>query len=299
MSWFPDAGSDQELVNGLAMYGQVLAVAREKIRGAFGHYFSGNRIVTIVPKYTIEDVPDFKDIRVHGNLYTCRFTVMGLKPRCHNCSQRGHVARDCNACTRCGSAGHGTSDHPRHIPVTSFADRVRHARRPAPEYVPGDIDEMEAQSSEGATGPPPPPPHVPSSQQQPQPNNVSAQATKVDGDGFRTPKSKRTKRRRNRHRQTPPSEAVFTGDEEESDFSEDPEDKSDKVPRTDNVVHDVSSNTIATTPLGETWPPLGAPPTGDVATKPLGDPPTVRPTNTVHSDAHRPDQEGEGGGTIS
>ena len=79
MSWFPDAGSDQELVNGLAMYGQVLAVAHEKIRGAFGQYFSGNRIVTILPNGNIDDVPDFKDICVHGNLYTYWFTVMGLK----------------------------------------------------------------------------------------------------------------------------------------------------------------------------------------------------------------------------
>ena len=223
VSWFPDAGTDMELVNGLAMYGQVLAVAREKICGAFGQYFSGNRIVTIIPNGNIDDVPDFKDIRVQGNLYTCRFTVMGLKPRCHNCSLRCHVARDCNTCTRCGSAGHGTSDHPRHIPVTSFADRVHNARRPAPEFAPGDVDEeMEAQSSEGAHAPQhsPPPQHDTTRQQQPRQHarnvGASAQDPPVDEDGFREPsKSKRTKSPRNcRSRQVAPSEAVFTGDED-------------------------------------------------------------------------------------
>ena len=85
VSWFPDAGDDGDLARGLGQYGEVTAIQREKIKGPFGQYYSGNRIVTIIPTGDVDDVPDFKYMRAHGELYTTRLTVMGLKPRCHNC----------------------------------------------------------------------------------------------------------------------------------------------------------------------------------------------------------------------
>ena len=139
--------------------------------------------------------------------------------------------------------------------MTSFADRVRNARRPAPEFAPGDADEdMEAQSSEDTHAPQHSiPPQDTTRKQQPQQHvlNVGASANhsndpqdpQVDEDGFREPpKSKRTKRRRNRRsRQGPASEAVFTGDEEESELSESQEEGHEKVPRTDMKTNEVSS----------------------------------------------------------
>ena len=61
VAWFPDAGTDQEIAQAMSQWGEVLAIHREKIRGMFGSYFSGVRIVTLVPTNDIDDVPDFAD----------------------------------------------------------------------------------------------------------------------------------------------------------------------------------------------------------------------------------------------
>ena len=119
VAWFPDAGTVAEMATNMSQWGQVLSISRERVRGAFCTYFSGVRIVTIIPR-DVDVIPDFADMRVHGKLYTVRMTVMGLPARCHNCQIQEHLARDCTACGRCGSAAHSTSDHPAHIPFFNF-----------------------------------------------------------------------------------------------------------------------------------------------------------------------------------
>ena len=121
--------------------GGVLAIHCEKVRGVFGSYFSGVRIVTLVLANDIDDVPDFADMKANDKLYTVRMTVIGMKVRCHNCQRSGHLARECEACGRCGSAQHATGDHPPAIPFSTFADRARGRRRRAPPaYAPGEMD---------------------------------------------------------------------------------------------------------------------------------------------------------------
>ena len=138
VAWFPDAGSDQEIAQAMSQWGEVLAVHREKV---FGNYFSGVHIVTIIPAQDIDNVPDFADMRANGTLYTVRMTVIGLKARCHNCQRRRHLARECEACARCGSVEHATADRPPAIPFTTFADRVKgRRRRVTPASAPGDMD---------------------------------------------------------------------------------------------------------------------------------------------------------------
>ena len=141
VAWFPDAGTDQEMIATMSKWGEIVGIHREKIRGLFGHYYSGNRIVTLIPYTNIDEVPDFTDMKAHGNTFTVRMTVLGLKARCHNCQTRGHLARDCGACGRCGSPNHSTNEHPPHIPFTTFAQRVKGRRRPPPAYAEGEMDE--------------------------------------------------------------------------------------------------------------------------------------------------------------
>ena len=142
VAWFPDAGTDQEMAATMRQWGEVVAVHREKVRVFFGSYFSGNRLVTLIPFHDIDAVPDFTDMRANGKLFTVRMSVLGLKARCHNCQQRGHLARECQACSYCGSAAHATADHPPQVPFSTFAERVGRRRRPAsPVYAPGEMDD--------------------------------------------------------------------------------------------------------------------------------------------------------------
>ena len=112
VSWYPDAGRNEDLQAALGTWGQVLGVHKEKVNGKLGRYNSGARIVTIVPARDIEEVPDFLDINTMARIFTVRLTVKGLPNRCHKCHRRGHLQRDCTACQRCHSNDHATADHP-------------------------------------------------------------------------------------------------------------------------------------------------------------------------------------------
>ena len=132
VSWFPDAGDSADITLALSQYGEVLHIFKEKIQSLFSKYFSGNRIVTMVPDGDMDDVPDFLNMCTHDEVFTTRLTVLGMTLRGHNCCRRGHMPHDCTACGWCGSSAHITSDHPEGIPMTNFADRVRDNSRPAP-----------------------------------------------------------------------------------------------------------------------------------------------------------------------
>ena len=75
VAWFPDAGTDQEMAVAMSKWGEIVGIHREKIQGIFGHYYSGNRLVTLIPFHNIDDVPDFADMKAHGNTFTVRMTV--------------------------------------------------------------------------------------------------------------------------------------------------------------------------------------------------------------------------------
>ena len=138
VSWYPDAGSDNDLAQPFRRWGQVTEINREKISGKLGRYFSGARIVTLVPSGDIEDVPDFLDVTTMGKTFTCRLVVKGLAARCHLCKQRGHVMRNCMACRRCRSLDHTTGDHPQNQQL-SFAQKAG-GRDTIMEYGEGDDD---------------------------------------------------------------------------------------------------------------------------------------------------------------
>ena len=260
VSWFPDAGEDGDLARGLAQYGEVIAIQREKIKGPFGHYYSGNRIVTIIPTGDIDNVPDFKDMRAHGDLYTTRLTVMGLKPRCHNCHVRGHVASRCGACSRCGSAQHRTADHPNQVPVTTFAERVKGTRRGAPEYVPGEIDEMECEGGEPRKSAAKSAPNVtgkkPEQSQQPGPDQVEPSTESkvqpmVDTDGFRlVTQDKRAKRRRSHNGKSRDDGTTSQGEGGDTDVSDtEGQEHGVKNARTEPLVHQEASPDIVINPV--------------------------------------------------
>ena len=96
----------------LGTWGQVLGVHKERVNGKLGKYNSGARIVTLVPSRDIEEVPDFLDVNTMARIFTVRLTVKGLQNWCHRCRKRGHLQRDCPACSRCNSSDHATADHP-------------------------------------------------------------------------------------------------------------------------------------------------------------------------------------------
>ena len=112
VSWYPDAGRNEDLEDALGTWGQVLGVHKERVNGKLGKYNSGARIVTLVPSRDIEEVPDFLDINTMARIFKVRLTVKGLPNRCHRCCKRGHLQRDCTACQRCHSSDHATADHP-------------------------------------------------------------------------------------------------------------------------------------------------------------------------------------------
>ena len=102
--------------------------ARRTINGRLGRYYSGARIITLIPTRDIEEIPDFMDISTMGRTFTVRLMVKGLLPRCHNCRVRGHLQRECAACSRCKSNDHATADHPRDA-RESFASKLRQSER--------------------------------------------------------------------------------------------------------------------------------------------------------------------------
>ena len=291
VAWFPDAGTDQEIAQAMSQWGEVLAIHREKVRGVFGSYFSGVRIVTLVPSNDIDDIPDFADMRANGRLYTVRMTIIGLKARCHNCQRRGHLARECEACGRCGSAEHATADHPHDIPFTTFADRVSGRRRRAPPaYAPGEMD-VDMASGDGNQEKAPRRTKVTVNSliqerlaaraDASNDGSESAQRPFIDAAGFEVPKDHRdkAKRRRGRVGQTPNSvsendsvmPAIVERDEEVSD-SETSEARS-KLPRTERSQSQMESPQLMEESRGvgggdgglvESQPPPPAPPEGQI-----------------------------------
>ena len=148
VSWYPDAGRNEDLQAALGTWGQVLGVHKEKVNGNLGRYNSGARIVTIIPARDIEEVPDFLDINTMARIFTVRLTVKGLPNRCHKCHKRGHLQRDCTACQRCHSHDHATADHPqdKRPAFSALFNRIR----PRIEFNEGEDDSEIAMEDVGA-----------------------------------------------------------------------------------------------------------------------------------------------------
>ena len=139
--WYPDAGSERDLALHFQRWGKVTNVTKERINGRLGRYYSGARIITLIPTRDIEEIPDFMDISTMGRTFTVRLMVKGLLPRCHNCRVRGHLQRECTACSRCKSNDHATADHPRDA-RESFASKLRQPERQV-DFVDGEEEEMD------------------------------------------------------------------------------------------------------------------------------------------------------------
>ena len=195
----------------------------------------------------------FPTLLTNNRLYTVRMTIIGLKARCHNCQRRGHLARECEACGRCGNAEHATADHPPDVPFSTFADRVRGRRRRAPPaHAPGEMDvTMSSEAGNQETAPRQSRVTVNALIQERLAARVNkchessapVQRSFTDAEGFEVPKDQRdkAKRRRGRVGRTPNSTSengrhmpdIEERDEEVSD-SETSEVRS-KLPRTDRA----------------------------------------------------------------
>ena len=148
VSWYPDAGRNEDLQAALRTWGQVLGVHKEKVNGKLGRYNSGARVVTIIPARDIEEVPDFLDINTMARIFTVRLTVKCLPNRCHKCHKRGHLQRDCTACQRCHSHDHETADHPQNQRPAFSA--LFNKIRPQIEFNEGEDDSEVAMEDAGA-----------------------------------------------------------------------------------------------------------------------------------------------------
>ena len=78
--WYPDAGSERDLALHFQRWGKVTNVTKERINGRLGRYYSGARIITLIPTRDIEEIPDFMDISTMGRTFTVRLMVKGLLP---------------------------------------------------------------------------------------------------------------------------------------------------------------------------------------------------------------------------
>ena len=210
---------------------------------------------------------------------------MGMPERCHNCQIRGHLARDCTACGRCGSAVHSTADHPAHIPFTAFADRVRQRRRPVVNA--GAMDVVHPAPAVASTATSVPQPTNLSGDQVPQETgstDVHAQVdttgpVPTDPEGFTIPQEQR-KALRNRARQMMKRQGKRLErsiDDMESDLAEIRQSSKHRRRASGSLEGppDTSSDTE--------YPPL------------IARPPAAPPEGQVpHTLAQGPDQDGEG-----
>lgn len=89
--------------------------------------YNGNLMLT-VKVADAEEVPDSITVQLEPYeefgeelSFDLQLIVIGLKPRCHKCKERGRLARDCVACTHCGSLDHRTIEHGNAVHVSANA----------------------------------------------------------------------------------------------------------------------------------------------------------------------------------